>query len=223
MSSMMRLLRSSVLALLALGITPAWAQADAPAAGSAKTWLKGKVDKANELAQKAPKAGSPTEEAWQKEAKTIIDDVLDWDTMTQESLGAKWKELQPKEQTEFSALLREIIEASYQSKLKLASKGEVKKPANVKIDWIGEDQTGEKAKITAKVKADKTTAQLEFNLIYKDAKWRVWDIAIDDVSTVRTYRSQFRKHIAEKGFPGLLELMRNKIKEIREGRAELGP
>lgn len=199
----------------------ATAGADGP--GSAKAWLKAKVDKANELAQKAPKAGSPAEEGWQKEAKAIIEDMLDWETMTQESLGAKWKELQPKEQQEFSALLREIIEASYQSKLKLANKGEVKKPSAVKIDWIGEDQTADKAKITAKVKADKTTAQLEFSLIFRDARWRVWDVAIDDVSTVRTYRSQFRKHIAEKGFPGLMELMRNKSKEIKEGRSDLAP
>ena len=49
----------------------------------------------------------------------------------------------------------------------------------------------------------------------------VYDISIDDVSTVRTYRSQFRKIISLDGFPSLLARLRSKTDEIRSGRADV--
>ena len=204
-----------------LATAPASSFAAAPAAGSAQAWAKAKVEDARKLAMRKVEAGTPAEEAWHTDAKKIIEELLDWDTMTKESLGSTWKDLKPDQQKEFSALLREIIEASYQSKLKLATKGSVKKPKEVKIDWLGAEENGDKAKVSAKIKADKTVAQLDFQLLWNGDHWRVWDIAIDDVSTVRTYKTQFRKHIAEKGFPGLIELMKKKSVDIREGRGDI--
>ena len=153
----------------------------------------------------------------------MIDEVLDWNELTQQSLGSNWKKLTPAQQKEFAALLREMIEASYQSKIRLASRGDVKKPKAVKIDWLEEKVEGQKASLSAKVKADKNNAVLGFELLWNGAEWRVWDLAIDEVSTVRTYRSQFRKLIDEQGFQALLDRMKSKIGDIREGRAELAP
>lgn len=190
--------------------------------GSPKPWLQKKVEEARKLATKKQNKAKQ-EKAWKEHAGRLLDEMLDWPEMTKRSLGRQWKKLDDKQQKEFSALLREMIEASYSSKLKMASTGNVKKPKKITIDWLEEELNGEKARVTAKVKVDKTVAVLEFRCKYANDQWRVWDVSIDDVSTVRTYRSQFRKLIEKEGFEELLSRMRRKITDIREGRAELGP
>ena len=190
--------------------------------GSPKPWLQKKVEEARKLAAKK-QSKAAQEKAWKDHAGRLLDEMLDWPEMTKRSLGRQWKKLDEKQQKEFGALLREMIEASYSSKLKMASNGNVKKPKKITIDWLEEELDGEKAKVSAKVKVDKTVAVLEFRCRYANNQWRVWDVSIDDVSTVRTYRSQFRKLIEKEGFEELLSRMRRKIADIREGRAELGP
>jgi phospholipid transport system substrate-binding protein len=217
---MSRMVLSSLLVTtLIAGATPASAGELPPP----KIWLQKVVDKAAALAKRKVQTDSPDEEKWQSEAKALIDDMIDWKRMTQDSLGTQWKERSQKEQEEFSSMLREMIEASYRSKLRLAARGNVKKPAKIDIKWLEEEIDGEKAKVAAKVNMDKKNAVLQFSLLWSGERWRVYDLAIDDVSTVRTYRTQFRKLISEKGFDGLMARMREKTVEIREGRAELAP
>ena len=186
-------------------------------------WLKKQVDRAAELANKKVKPDTPEEEKWQAEAKAIIDEILDWDELTKRSLGRHWKKRSKEEQAEFSSLLRELIEASYKSKLKLAARNSVKKPKKIEIEWIEEKVKKNKATVSARVQGDKKNAVLEFSLLWNGSRWRVYDVAIDDASTVRTYRSSFGKLIGERGFPALLERMRSKIEDIRAGKSDLAP
>lgn len=205
----------------ALAAVPALARADAPQ--SPKAWLEGVIDKGHALAKKRPEPGSQAEVEWRQSAKALIDDVLGWSELTEQALGTQWKKLKPADQQEFAKLLREMIEASYQSKLKLLTRGSVKKPERVSIEWLEEKLDGEDAVISARVKADKSVAVLTFKQKWSGTRWWIYDLAIDDVSTVRTYRTQFNKLITKQGFPALLDLMRSKIEDIREGRGELGP
>jgi phospholipid transport system substrate-binding protein len=210
---------SAALLATLLGSVPVTSAAPAPP----RPWLQKMVDQASELAKRKVEPDTAGEEKWHADAKSIIDGLLDWDEMTKASLGTAWDQRSAAEKKEFSSLLREMIETSYRTKLRLAARGNLKKPQKIEINWIEEKVENDKAKVVAKVKSDKTMAMLEFSLLWSHDRWRVYDLAIDDVSTVRTYRSQFRKLIAEQGFPALLERMRTKITDIREGRADLGP
>lgn len=207
-----------------MGVMALTGDAQAKAQGAPnppRPWLEAKVEAAKNLSIKKVKADSPEADKLQKDIRALIDDMLDWQEMTERSLGREWEKRTKAEQDEFSKILREMIEASYESKMRMASKGKVKKPGEVTITWLEEEVSQDKGKVTARVSADKTTVILEFSLIWKNGRWSVYDLAIDDVSTVRTYRSQFRKLITDKGFDALLVRMRDKAKEIREGRADI--
>lgn len=186
-----------------------------------RPWLEAKVEAAKNLATKKVKVDTPEAEALKAEVRVLINDMLDWGEMTQRALGREWKKRTPAEQVEFSKLLREMIEASYESKMRLAGKSKTKTPKEVKITWLEEDVRKDKGKVSARIKSGKTKAILEFSVIWKKGRWHVYDLAIDDVSTVRTYRSQFRKLIKDKGFEALLTRMRDKAKEIKEGKGDL--
>ena len=205
-------------ALAGLPRTARAAEVDAP-----KPWLRSLVDKARKLADRRVAPGSNAEAKWKTDIKAVIDDILDWDELTKRSLGRHWKARSEAEKTEFSRLLREMIEASYQSKLRLAARDDSKKPKKVEIEWLEEKVNGRRASAAARLKADRTVAVLEFKLRWAANRWRVYDVAIDDVSTVRTYRSQFGKIIGKEGFGELLKRVRRKTEEIRKGLGEIAP
>lgn len=198
------------------------AQAKAEAApGSPRPWLEDKVERAKNLSLKKVKADSPEAKKLEGDIRGLINEMLDWDELTQRSMGTQWAKLTADQQREFSKILREMIETSYESKMRLASKGNVKKPKEVKITWLEEEVGKNSGKVVAQVAAEKTKAILQFDLLYRDGAWKVYDVSIDDVSTVRTYRSQFRKIISDKGFDALVERMKSKIADIRSGRGDL--
>jgi phospholipid transport system substrate-binding protein len=192
-------------------------------APSPRPWMESVLERGKALATRKVEAGSPAEEKWRQETKALIDDTLDWPELTEQAFGRQWQTLKPAQQEQFSKLLREMIEASYQSKLKLVSRGDVKEPQNAKIEWLEETVESDQAQSSARVRGDKNVAVLEFKMKWKNNRWRVWDVAIDDVSTVRTYRTQFGKLMGKEGFDGLIARMKTKTVEIREGRAEIGP
>ena len=189
---------------------------------SPKPWLQDKVEQARELSVRKIKPGSPEAQKLKDEFKALVDDTLDWDLMTERSLGRSWKDLRPKQRSAFSALLRKLIESSYQSKMRLAAKKDVDRPEKVSIEWGKPKIRKKNASIEAKVKADKAKTFLGFKLTWDGQRWRVYDVAIDDVSTVRTYRSQFRKLIEDKGFDELMRRMQAKLSDIEAGRADIG-
>lgn len=202
--------------------TSASAASETAAPPSPKPWLEAKVEEARKLSLRKAKAGSPEEQKLKDELKALVDDMLDWPTMTRRSLGRSWKTIAPAQQKEFSALLRQLIEASYQSKMRMAAKDKVDQAKDVRIDWGEADIDDNEAQIEATVKADKSKTFLGFKLSWDGQRWWVYDVSIDDVSTIRTYRSQFRKLIEDKGFDELMGRMRAKLADIEAGRADIG-
>ena len=189
---------------------------------SPKPWLKAKVEEARQMSVRKVEPGSPEAKQLRKDFKALIDDMMDWDTMTRRSLGRSWKDLKAKDQRAFGALLRKLIESSYQSKMRMAAKSDVDRPKKVSIKWGEPSIKPKRATIEAKVKADKAKTFLGFKLSWDAKRWRVYDVSIDDVSTVRTYRSQFRKLIEDKGFAELMKRMQAKLSDIESGRADIG-
>ncbi len=215
--------------MIGVGATLAGPLASRPAAAataklppSPKPWLKAKVEQARQMSVRQVEPGSPEAKQLREDFKALIDDMMDWDTMTRRSLGRSWKDLSAKDQKAFGALLRKLIESSYQSKMRMAAKTEVDRPKKVSIKWGDPSIKPKRATIEAKVKADKTKTFLGFKLSWDGKRWRVYDVSVDDVSTVRTYRSQFRKLIEDKGFPELMKRMQAKLSDIEAGRAEIG-
>lgn len=205
------------LAVAALLGRPA-AAADAPG-----LWLKEKVRQAESLAKQSFEAGSKQEAAWKEDVQTLIDSMLNWSELTRRALGSQWKKRSARERQTFARRLREMVEASYESKLRLATAEPKKKPKDVKITWRPETVSGDTAELFADVRVDKKEALLGFKLQRSKGQWRVYDVLIDEVSTVRTYRSQFRKIIKQEGFPALLARMERKIGEIRSGTNSVMP
>jgi len=148
----------------------------------------------------------------QKKSKVIkiTNKVFGFSLMAKLSIGkAHWSEFDAKQKVEFINLFTELFQDFYIDKLDLFSNEEVIfKPATV----------------VKKRKVQIPTILLskgkEYSLLYKmsDTKdgWKIYDITIEGVSLIHTYRSQY-DHILKSGkIEDLLTKMREKKKVNKE-------
>jgi phospholipid transport system substrate-binding protein len=198
--------------MLALGLSPAMAEEGSGSASAAtegaspdrpspKVWLEAKIDAAERLADRKVEPGTAEAEAWTADAEALIDETVAWDALIRRSLGRHWDDVEPSEREEFSSLMRQLIQASYQSKLKMAVQDNLQ----------------------ATVRADRRRVDLEFSLLWQQDEWRMVDLVIDGAGTVRLYKSSFRKIIREQGWEGLMSRLRQKLDDVKAGRGSFVP
>ncbi|MGF1510150.1 MAG: ABC transporter substrate-binding protein [Myxococcota bacterium] len=180
------------------------------------------MDRAEKLARRDVD-GSAQKEQWDADAQALVDDTIDWEEMISRSYPRDWEELSAKKQKQFMGLMRQLIEASYKSKLKTAFREKNKaKREDLDIEWLEESVKGEKGSLEASVRADQRLVFLKFYVIRHREAWRVWDLKIDGASTVRTYRSQFRNiYKTEGGWDGLITRLEKKLEDVKAGRADI--
>jgi phospholipid transport system substrate-binding protein len=52
---------------------------------------------------------------------------------------------------------------------------------------------------------------LDYRLVLKDGKWRVYDVIIEGISMVKNYRDQFRDILAKDSPEQVLKMLREKV------------
>jgi phospholipid transport system substrate-binding protein len=145
--------------------------------------------------------------AGQPKISTIFDEMLDYQTLAEASLGKEWPARTDAEKAEFSELLKQLVRKAYERNLK--------KTLNFNIEYVGEDPVD--GSITVKTKAVSKTntreepIEIAYKMVEKNGAWRVQDIVTEGVSLVSSYRSQFTKIIKKDGFPVLIQKMKDKL------------
>ncbi len=139
----------------------------------------------------------------EKEKKQKIFDIakplFDFDTMSKLTLGRKyWSQLTPSEQKRFVDLFVKRLRMVYLDRVDIYGNEQIEyKPAiqkNKRIIYVP-------SVVLAK--------DQKFSVVYKFWKspkgWKIYDVEIEGVSIVRTYRSQFISIIQKKGIKGLFK------------------
>jgi phospholipid transport system substrate-binding protein len=143
--------------------------------------------------------------------KEIINPIFDYDEMARRALGAHWRRRTPAEQEEYLTLFRLFIEKVYADKVDLYE-GERIVVGRETID-------GDYAEVEAKViNARGEESPVIFRLRRADAKWRVYDAMVENISVVQNYRSQFDRVISKSSYDELRKLLKDK-----SGQSELIP
>ena len=138
----------------------------------------------------------------QKDAKNvrIIDDIFDFDIMSQISLGKRWKTLSKNEQTQFSKAFEQKIKHSYLDKLRLFNNEKViiKNLKKLKSNRITLE--------TLVIGLDDTYKVIY--LFYKkkqNNQWYIYDVELVGVSIIQTYRKQFSEFLKTKTVKQLIK------------------
>lgn len=137
------------------------------------------------------------------EVRRIARDLFDYDEMTRRTLSRHWSHRTGDEQVEFVALFSDLLERSYVSRLE-AYAGE-------KVTFVGESIDGGFATVRSKVVTQRRSETvLDYRMHVRNGRWRVYDVLIDGVSFVSTYRSQFDRVIQAESYGALVERLRKR-------------
>ena len=142
----------------------------------------------------------------QKKIDGIFDEMLDYSTLIQSSMGDEWAKRTDAEKAEFTDTYKKLVRNAYQKNLK--------KIINFDVDYVGEDPADGAVLVKTKSKPKDPRdepVEINFKMAQKGGKFQVTDIVTEGQSLTGSYRSQFLKIIKKDGFPALLQKMRNKL------------
>jgi phospholipid transport system substrate-binding protein len=137
------------------------------------------------------------------EVRRIARELFDYDEMTRRTLSRHWSQRTADEQAEFVALFSDLLERSYVSRIEAY--------ADEKITFVGESIDGGFATVRSKVVTQRRSETvLDYRMHVRDGRWQVYDVLIDGVSFVSTYRSQFDRVIQAESYGSLVERLRKR-------------
>jgi phospholipid transport system substrate-binding protein len=92
--------------------------------------------------------------------------------------------------------------------------GKIDVYTNEKINYTKEEIDEEFATVkTVIVTRDKQEIPITYSLHNVKDKWRVYDVVVNGISLINTYRQQFRSIIQKSSYGGLAKILRRKIAE----------
>lgn len=147
-------------------------------------------------------------EAQREQLSTLIRQRFDFATMSQYVLGPQWRKSSPADKDRFTSLFTDLLEASYLGKIEAYS--------DEKVSFTEERIEGTRAQVNTVVLTGSKEIPIEYRLKQHNADWLVYDVIIEGVSLVRTYRENYREIVRKEGIKGLLERMQNKLEENRQ-------
>ncbi len=139
--------------------------------------------------------------------REVMKERFDYEEMSKRSLARHWRKRTPGEQREFVEIFSKLLENSYVDKIESYT--------DEKVVYTNESVEGDYAKVKSKItrKGDEDIP-IDYKLRKNGNKWMVYDFAIEGVSMINNYRSQFNKIIRSSSYEELVKKMKMKIEDI---------
>jgi phospholipid transport system substrate-binding protein len=135
------------------------------------------------------------------EVRRVAAELFDLDEVARRALSRHWTARSAEEQAEFVRLFTDLLERTYLGRIEAYS-GE-------KILYLGETIDGPFATVRSKViTRRRTETPLDYRLHLRDGRWKVYDVLIDHVSFVATYRAEFSRILNKEPYAALVERLR---------------
>lgn len=193
---------------LALGLLAGLA-AGPVAAATPTDQLRDRIDRVLKvLEDPALKQGGKAVER-RKAVRRIAEEIFDFAETAKRSLGRHWLGRTSAEREEFVRLFTDLLERAYISKIELFN--------NERITYVGETVEGEYALVRTRIITKQgTEIPIDYRMLLKGGRWRVYDVLIEGVSLVANYRTQFNKIIRTTSYQELVKRMKEKQDEFLE-------
>jgi ABC-type transport system involved in resistance to organic solvents, auxiliary component len=131
---------------------------------------------------------------------------FDFDRMTRLAVGRNWREATEEQKKLLIAQFRQLLVRSYSTAYTAYRNIVVEvKPARLQP---GEDDVQVKSEI--KLPGGAPPVNVDYAMYKGESEWKVYDVIVDGVSLVTTYRSTFSEEIRQNGIDGLIKSLREK-------------
>jgi len=132
---------------------------------------------------------------------------FDFKRMTQLAVGAPWRQANPAQQQALENSFRTLLVNTYTNALSLSATGNQTveiKPAQVKAD-----QNEVTVKTTVK-DPGKPPIAIDYRMARAADGWKVFDVVVENLSLVTTYRGTFTSEVSRSGIDGLIKVLDEK-------------
>jgi phospholipid transport system substrate-binding protein len=135
--------------------------------------------------------------------RKIVFPLFDFNEMAKRSLGSHWRRLDLQQQKQFVSAFTELLETTYADKIDLYE--------GQKVAYIGESVDKDYAQVETKVIGKNSQSYaVDYKLHRINGKWRIYDVAAENISLVNNYRSQFHRVIVNSSFEELMKRIQEK-------------
>ena len=152
-------------------------------------------------------AGAAESGKRRSESRQLAEELFNFDDMSRRMLAQHWKNASLQEQGEFVRLFKDLLERSYMTTI-----------ANYPLATItfqGESVDGAYAQVRSRMTPEKgAEVPIEYRLFETDGRWAVYDVVVNGVRLISSYRSQFNAILRRSTFAQLLERMRNREAQV---------
>jgi phospholipid transport system substrate-binding protein len=143
----------------------------------------------------------------------VADEIFDFGETAKRALGPHWAQRTPAERDEFVRLFTELVQQTYLSKVN---------QYNSEMTFQGDEVDGNQAVVRTTLLLGKGSQMaLDYRMHHPRDRWQVYDLSIDGISLVASYRSQFNKIVRTDSYEGLVA--RLKTRQVGFAAPAAGP
>jgi phospholipid transport system substrate-binding protein len=136
------------------------------------------------------------------EIRRAFDDVA----MAQSVLSTNWKNINPAQQNEFKSLLLQTIESTYIGRIKVYT--------NESVQFRKEEVNENRASVDTVIVSSSGDIPVNYKLRKRSDGWFIYDVEVENVSMVSSFRDTYRSIFTKDGIEGLMTQMKAKIAEM---------
>lgn len=160
----------------------------------------------NEAAQRAVDAAGDSISDEDREAlKDVINGLIDFRELSRRALRRHWAARTPEEQDHFVDVFRSLIRDSSVRKLEIYQADS--------ITYQPAETEGDRSRVVTVAYKGRSEVEIAYLMHRVGDEWKVYDVVIDDSSTLRTYQDSFQREINSTSYEAMYNRMVDKLAE----------
>ncbi len=139
--------------------------------------------------------------------RKIANQIFDLAETAKRALARHWAARTPAEREEFTQLFADLLERTYIAR--------IDQYGGERLRYVGETLDGDHATVRAKVVTKKgTEVPVESRMLRRGEQWLIYDVLIENVSLIASYRAQFDKIVRTTSYEELVRRLKSKRDEF---------
>ncbi len=192
-----------IIGLLVIAAMPMSANADQPIEA-----LQKGVQEGLRLLQDPKYSDATLKDAQQQKLRLILEQLFDFREFSKQVLASHWKHFSASQKDEFVSVFTRFLGKFYMGKLQEKYRDET-------LIYVRQEyMSPTRARVEVQVVWKGQKVPVELRMLKRSGFWKIYDIQALGISAVRNYRAQFRSLLSKETPAQVIDLIKNKIKQI---------
>ncbi len=162
------------------------------AANSAMETLKPSVEQILAILAGPQPSDTDQQNRQRNEIQGIARSIFDYVEISKRALASHWRRFSPQQRKSFTIQFATLLENTYLDKIQ----GQYQ---NERINFIEEKRLSDSNALvkTEIVRAGGSAIEVDYRMLLRNGRWRIYDVNVEGVSLVKNYRSQFQSFLSK--------------------------